>query len=318
MDADLRADVLNSMQSVFLAIALPVILLALLGGTLLAYRALRPARQLVHTFQDIIETGDVHTRAPAENMRGEFAEMVHLFNRMLARIERLVTGMRDTLDNVAHDLRTPMTRLRGRAEMALQHADDPEALRTALADTLEASDAVLDTLDAIMDVAEAEAGAIQLDQARVPVADLARDVVEAYDLVAETKAIALDVDVPSGLTVRVDRGRMRQALANLIDNAVKYTPEGGRVHLRAFREDATVVIAVADDGIGIDPEAQPHIWDRLYRADASRSEPGLGLGLSLVKAIVEAHGGHVDVESAPGAGSVFRVRLPAADASPSA
>jgi signal transduction histidine kinase len=126
------------------------------------------------------------------------------------------------------------------------------------------------------------------------------------------------VDVPSGLTVRVDRGRMRQALANLIDNAVKYTPEGGRVHLRAFREDATVVIAVADDGIGIDPEAQPHIWDRLYRADASRSEPGLGLGLSLVKAIVEAHGGHVDVESAPGAGSVFRVRLPAADASPSA
>jgi methyl-accepting chemotaxis protein len=116
MDADLRADVLNSMQSVFLTTAVPVILLALLGGTLLAYRALRPARQLIRTFQDIIETGNVHTRAPADDMRGEFAEMVRLFNRMLDRIERLVSGMRDTLDNVAHDLRTRRARLapRGR------------------------------------------------------------------------------------------------------------------------------------------------------------------------------------------------------------
>lgn len=312
MDADLRADVLDSMQSVFLTIALPVILLALLGGTLLAYRALRPARQLVHAFQDIIDTGDVHTRAPAHDMRGEFAEMVHLFNRMLARIERLVTGMRETLDNVAHDLRTPMTRLRGRAELALHHADDVDALRDALADTLDAADTVLETLNAIMDVAEAETGALQLQREPVAVTALAHDVAAVYDLVADAKDIAFTVRVPPNLYVHVDRSRMRQALANLVDNAVKYTPEGGHVGLRARRNDATVHIAVEDDGIGIDAAAQPRIWDRLYRADASRSEPGLGLGLSLVRAIVEAHGGSVEVVSTPGEGSTFTVHLPAA------
>jgi len=310
MDADLRADVLDSMQSVFLTTAVPVILLALLGGTLLAYRALRPARQLVRTFQDIIATGDVHTRAPANDMRGEFAEMVHLFNRMLARIERLVTGMRDTLDHVAHDLRTPMTRLRGRAELALRHADDPDALRDALADTLEASDAVLETLHAIMDVAEAETGAMPLQRATVPVDELARDVAEVYALVADEKDIAFAVRVPFDLHVYVDRSRMRQVLANLVDNAIKYTPAGGHVVLQAFRDESAVCIAVEDDGIGIDAEAQPRIWDRLYRADESRSAQGLGLGLSLVKAIVEAHGGRVDVESTAGTGSTFTVCLP--------
>jgi signal transduction histidine kinase len=288
----------------------PVILFALLGGTLLAYRALRPARQLVRTFQDIIETGDVHTRAPADDMRGEFAEMVHLFNRMLGRIERLVTGMRDTLDNVAHDLRTPMTRLRGRAELALHHADDADALRDALADTIEASDTVLETLNAIMDVAEAETGAMQLHRETVSVDDLARDVAEIYELVAESKGIAFTVEVPSDLRVHVDRSRMRQVLANLVDNAVKYTPDGGHVALSAARDASTVRITVTDNGIGIDPEAQPRIWDRLYRADDSRSEQGLGLGLSLVKAIVEAHGGSVQVDSTAGEGSTFTVRLP--------
>ncbi len=311
MDADLRTDVLNSMQSVFLTTAAPVILLALLGGTLLAYRALRPARKLVRTFQDVIETGDVHTRAPADDVRGEFAEMVHLFNRMLARIERLVTGMRDTLDNVAHDLRTPMTRLRGRAELALHHADDADALRDALADTLEASDTILETLNAIMDVAEAETGAMQLHRETVSVDNLARDVAEIYALVADTKDITFAIRVPSGVHVHVDRSRMRQVLANLVDNAIKYTPKGGHVMMHATRDDATVRIAVEDDGIGIDAAAQPRIWDRLYRADESRAEQGLGLGLSLVKAIVEAHGGSVDVNSEAGEGSTFTVHLPA-------
>ena len=310
MDADLRADVLDSMQSVFLTTALPVILLALLGGTLLAYRALRPARQLVRTFQDIIETGNVHTRAPADDMRGEFAEMVHLFNRMLARIERLVTGMRDTLDNVAHDLRTPMTRLRGHAELALRHADDADDLRDALADTLEASDAVLETLDAIMDVAEAETGAMQLHRETVPMEELARDVADIYELVADAKDISLSMRVPPDLHVHVDPRRMRQVLANLVDNAIKYTPKDGHVTVRAAGNDGIVCITVEDDGIGIDPEAQPRIWDRLYRADDSRSEQGLGLGLSLVKAIVEAHGGSVRVASTIGDGSTFTVCLP--------
>ncbi|WP_162890557.1 sensor histidine kinase [Salinibacter ruber] len=317
MDADLRADVLDSMRATFLAIALPVVLLALLGGVLLAYRALRPLRRLVTTFNAVIETGDVHRRASTDDVQGEFTELVRLFNRMLARIERLVGRLRGTLDNVAHDLRTPMTRLRGRAERALQHEGDPEQLREALADTLEASDDVLQMLDAIMEVAEAESGTLQLRTEPVPVADVVDGVVEAYRLVADEEGVALDIHIPAGLQVTVDRRRMRQALANLLDNAVKYTPEGGRVAIRAWaREDgeanASVCIAVRDDGIGIPEDELPRIWDRLYRGDQSRAERGLGLGLSLVKAIVEAHDGHVDVESQVGEGTVFRVVLPRA------
>jgi len=144
----------------------------------------------------------------------------------------------------------------------------------------------------------------------VPVDELARDVAEVYALVADEKDIAFAVRVPSGLHVYVDRSRMRQVLANLVDNAIKYTPAGGHVVLQAFRDESAVCIAVEDDGIGIDAEAQPRIWDRLYRADESRSAQGLGLGLSLVKAIVEAHGGRVDVESTAGTGSTFTVCLP--------
>jgi len=318
MDADLRADVLESMRSTFLAIALPMVFLALLGGALLAYRALRPLRRLVDTFNAVIETGDVQTRASTDDVQGEFTELVRLFNRMLDRIERLVGRLRGTLDNVAHDLRTPMTRLRGRAERGLQHQDDPERLREALADTLEASDEVLEMLDAIMDVAEAEAGTLQLRTEAVPVADVVDGVVEAYRLVADEKGVALDVHIPPDLRVTVDRSRMRQALANLVDNAVKYTPPEGHVTLWAAPanpDDAStaegIVIGVRDDGVGIPEEERPRIWDRLYRGDQSRSERGLGLGLSLVKAIVEAHDGRVEVDSRPDEGSEFRIYLPA-------
>ncbi|PEN11480.1 two-component sensor histidine kinase [Longibacter salinarum] len=316
IDADVRADVLQSMQSAFLAILLPVILIALLGGTILAYRALRPVRRLVQTFHTVIETGDVQTRAPADEAAGEFATLVYLFNQMLDRIERLVRGMRDTLDNVAHDLRTPMTRLRAQAELSLQQEKDPEALREALADLVDTSDVVLEMLDGIMDVAEAEADTLSLATESVAVLDLVRDVADAYQMVAEEKGVALHVDVPANLTVHVDPGRTRQILANLLDNAVKYTPEGGSVSVTAEqtsfpeRAEAAACITIRDTGIGIPEKDLPRIWDRLYRGDRSRSEKGLGLGLSLVRAIAHAHDGRVTVDSTPGEGSTFRVYLP--------
>ena len=310
MDADLREDALESMREVFFAIALPVLVLALLGGALMAYRALRPIRQLVETLHAVIDTGDVQVRVPEGGVRGEFAEIVHLFNRMLGRIEALVVGMRGTLDNVAHDLRTPMTRLRGRAELALQQERDAGAYREALAETLEASEAVTTMLDTMMEVAEAEAGTMPLHREVVRLAELVENVVELYSLVAEEKGVVLEAHVPPALVVTADRSRMRQVLANLIDNAVKYTPPGGRVVVEAGAGTGEVLLRVRDTGAGITQAELPRIWDRLYRGDRSRSERGLGLGLSLVRAVVEAHGGRVAVESSPGAGTVFTVHLP--------
>jgi len=144
----------------------------------------------------------------------------------------------------------------------------------------------------------------------VPVASIVGQIVELYENVAEDKHIEVSTNVETGLTVPADSRRLGQVLANLVDNAIKYTPSGGRVTVSARRDDSVVRFEVADTGIGIAPNDLPHIWDRLYRGDQSRAERGLGLGLSLVRAIVVAHGGTVDVEAEPGRGSKFIVKLP--------
>jgi signal transduction histidine kinase len=262
--------------------------------------------------QRIIRTGRTDERVPLAGTGDALDELTALFNAMLDKIEGLVAAMRGALDNVSHDLRTPLTRLRGTAEMALAADPDLHRYQDALAECIEESDRVLTMLNTLMDISEAESGVMPLHREIVPVAEVTARAVELYHDVADQKGVAIHAAVPADLVVDGDRTRLEQVMANLIDNATKYTPSGGRIDVDGKADNGQVLIAVSDTGPGVPADELPRIWDRLFRGDTSRSERGLGLGLSLVKAIVEAHGGSVTVRSAPGQGATFTVRLPIA------
>jgi signal transduction histidine kinase len=306
-----RERFLRDVRALLGALFLLVVAVGLLGGGALTWQAFRPVRDLLQTLRHITATGQLSARVPEAGGRDVLSELAQVGNQMLGRIESLVTGMRGALDTVAHDLRTPIARLRGRAEQALLGPPDADAYREALEDTVEEADRVSALLTTVMDISEAEAGAMRLVRERLDVARVLQDTVALYEDLAEEKGLTLTLEpIPEGLDVHADHARLRQALANLVDNAVKYTPAGGAVTIAARADGANVVIEVRDTGPGIPVDQQPRIWERLYRGDAGRHERGLGLGLSLVKAVVEAHRGAAEVVSAPGAGSTFRLWLP--------
>jgi signal transduction histidine kinase len=312
---DARDDLLSRFRAALGIVTLSMVVIALTGGLAVTRSALLPIRRLTRVVGRIIRTGETDQRVPApvNSSSGDaIDELTTLFNAMLDKIEGLVTGMRGALDNVSHDLRTPLTRLRGTAEMALAAPPDVDRYREALADCVEESDRVLVMLNTLMDISEAESGALQLRREDIDVATVVGRSLDLYRDVAESKGVALAVQAAPGVVVKGDRTRLEQVAANLIDNAVKYTLSGGRVDVEVAARDGRALLRVRDSGIGIRQDDLPHIWERLFRGDSGLAERGLGLGLSLVKAVVEAHGGTVEVASAVGQGSTFTVALPLA------
>jgi signal transduction histidine kinase len=266
-------------------------------------------RELITFTRSIVDTGKMDLRVPVPNTKDELQELILLFNRMLEKIDTLIRGMKDSLDNVAHDLRTPITRLRSTAETALR-SGNLEMSREAVADCLEESETVITMLNTLMDISEAETGVLNLQFQSLDLTELIEDMVDFYRYVAEEKNITIDVESSRRIHATVDRNRMRQVIANLLDNAIKYTPDGGMIHVTAEEQGQNFVLNVSDSGIGISEKDLDRVWDRLYRADKSRSQRGLGLGLSFVKAIVLAHHGTTAVQSIPGKGSTFRIQVP--------
>lgn len=310
-----REDLLEKFYQIFLTILLLLAVLGLLAGSFMAFKALSPLRELANTVRKI-RAGNMEARVPVRDAHGsrrdELDTLAILFNKMLQRIDTLVKGMREALDSVAHDLRTPVTRLRAVVESTLQKQAGREELENALMDCAEEADRISDILSTLMDISEAETGVMRLELKKQFLQPLIMDVVELYEYVAEEKAISITVDIPEELEIPLDRNRFRQAAANLVDNAIKYGKEGGRLVIRARRENSCVTLSFTDDGAGIDPMDIPRIFDRLYRGDKGRSQKGLGLGLSLVKAVVEGHNFTIEAESAPGIGTKISIKMPIA------
>ncbi|MDE2039613.1 MAG: HAMP domain-containing protein [Elusimicrobia bacterium] len=305
-----REDVLERFRWIAAAIFLPTVLLSVLFGLWLLKRVvLGPVRRLHEVVEGVL-AGKSGSRVPVGRDRGEIESLGELFNRMLDRIESLIAAMKGSLDVVAHDLRTPITRLRSGAEAALSGKADLAGCREALADCVEEADRVSTMLTTLMDISEAESGAMTLRLERVSLDELAAEAAELYRYAAEGKGVRLKVGAPSGAAALCDRNRMRQVVANLLDNAVKYTPRAGEVEISAVLRAGEAAIAVLDSGSGIPQEELPRVFERLYRGRAARSQRGLGLGLSLVRAVVSAHGGTVEASSPAGGGTLLEVRLP--------
>ncbi len=308
-NSDIGDKLLAQSRIIFSGIIISTIILGFLGGGLLAFRALRPIKDLINTVTTI-KNGRLDARVPTSATGDELDHLVMLFNDMLNEIDLLVKGLRDTLDNVAHDLRTPITRIKVITERALSSGVDSEKLREVVIECAEEADRISLLLTTLMDISEAETGTMQLHFAWVDVRKLIDNAIELYRYLAADKGVTISVEGPAQVLAHVDQTRFQQVLANLLDNAVKYTESGGRITAALTQEKTGVTVSIRDSGIGIPPADIPKIFDRLYRSDKSRHKKGLGLGLSLVKAIISAHHGHIKVESQLGKGSNFIFFLP--------
>lgn len=278
-----------------------VILLGLAGGVLISRNVSRSMQGLVDVVNDV-RAGDLRARARVRGTRDEYDELAEGLNDMLDRIERLMGGLRHAGDAIAHDLRSPLTRLRARMEVALIDAEngkgDPvAALETALAD----ADGVLKTFNAVLAIARLQAAGAAPDQQLFDASELAGDMAELYELSCEDKGLDFKAEITPALTIKGNREFLAQALANILDNAIKYTPEGGAIMLRARRTSSgELEFSVTDTGPGVPEADRARVVQRFVRLENSRSEPGAGLGLSLVQAVAASHGGRLELAEGPG------------------
>ena len=301
---------MRNLQKIFWWSLLPVSLIGFLGGLLLSNRTLSPVRELIPSIKKI-DGGSLSTRVPVGGSDDELEELKVLFNKMLDKVEGVVNGLKDAFDHLAHDIRTPVTRLRGRAELALTSEGDLETYREALQSCFENSDKILNFLQILTDITEAENRSRRLKLEKRFLSDLVKEMMELYEMAFEEKDIKVNLALDSHDWALVDSRLITRVIANLLDNAHKYTESGGEVTIETINQTESVILRVSDSGPGIAADEQSLIWQKLYRSDKSRTEYGMGLGLTFVKAVVEAHDGKVSVRSPGrnGVGTEFEVFL---------
>jgi signal transduction histidine kinase len=311
-DTEDREEFLWKLIYSFLIGLIPLMFISFIIGYLFSKNMLRPIRWLTDTIKKI-RSGHSSSRVPLVGNRDELDNLGTLFNEMQDENEKLLQGMKETLDNVAHDLRTPLMRIQNSIHLALQDGNSENINTTshnALIECQETSETILKMLNTIMDISEVETGTISLNKEDLLLHELLESVLNIYDFIAEERSIQVICKITSNLIIKGDKGRLLQAFANIVDNAIKYSPDGSTIILRGFRSNQNTVFEIIDEGVGISLDDIPRVWDRLYRGDKSRSTQGLGLGLSFVKAIIDAHQAHIEVENNMKQGCTFRIHFP--------
>jgi signal transduction histidine kinase len=296
-----------------------MLVFGVIGGFVMSRWMLNRIETINRTTEQIM-AGDLGRRITVEGSDDEFDELAANLNAMLERIERLMAGMREVTDNIAHDLRTPLSRLRSRLEVALMNEIDPKSARQLLEETVADAEGLIATFNALLSIARAEAGEQRASWERVELGALVQDIQELYEPLAEEREIELRAEADPNVVVMGNRQMLAQALVNLADNAIKYTPVGGRVMLRATRLESggrkLPLLLVADSGPGIPPELRAKALERFVRLESDRSTPGNGLGLSLVSAVAQLHQATLELsDNAPGL-QVSLVFAPAPPAPP--
>ena len=291
-------------------IALPAVIV--LGGPIgwfMARRALRGVQEVTRTATEIAN-GALDRRVEVRSQGDELDTLARTFNTMVDRIQALVIGMREMTDNLAHDLRSPLGRIRASAELSLTSGGSKAEAEAMAASTAEGCDRLLEIINTTLDIAEAESGAAKLKLTDIDLVELVGDALELFQAIAEDQQITITADLPDHCRIHGDRQRLQRVVANLLDNGLKYMPAGGRVTIKLVAEGERVTLSIEDTGIGISADESARIFERFYRCDRSRSKEGNGLGLSLALAFVRAHGGDITVNSTEGQGSTFTVVLP--------
>lgn len=303
-------DQLRRLQAIFWWSLIPVALIGFLGGLFLSNRTLSPIRDIITSMKKI-EKGALNVRVPISKNQDELEDLKLIINNMLDKIENLVNGLKEAFDHLAHDIRTPVTRLRGRAEMALTSEGDIDAYREALQSCFENSDKILSFLQVLTDITEAENRSRKLKKEKKFLSALVKDMMELYEMAFEEKDIKVHQKLDDHDWAMMDSRLISRVIANLLDNAHKYTPPGGEITIETINQTESVILRVTDSGPGISADEHSLIWQKLYRSDKSRSEYGMGLGLTFVKAVIESHDGKVAVRSPAkdGKGTEFEIIL---------
>jgi heavy metal sensor kinase len=297
-----------------LAIGLPVaVCVAVAGGFVLVRRSLEPVQRMARKAEEIT-LHNLSERLPAGHSGDEIEELSVSLNHMISRLQDAVDGSKQFIADASHELRTPLTVMRGELESLAQAPDLAHEMRETLGSVLEEVERLGEIVESLFALSRLDAGEAHAQWLRFDLAELAATTAEQMGLLAEDKQVRVECASTPGVMVEGDRARLKQVIVNLLDNAIKYTPSGGRVRLSVRRDDGHAVLDVSDDGVGIPAEALPHVFKRFYRVDDSRSrqQGGAGLGLAIVKSICTAHGAEVEVASTPGKGSTFRIRQPLA------